>query len=72
MFTRRALPLYAIPGYGLPEYAIPFNVSAVSPPTIPGVELTAGWQRPHYSVHNTRPHCAIGWQRPHYEVKEEA
>ena len=45
---------------------------SVQPPDIPGVELSAGWQRPHYSVHDTRPHCALGWQRPHYEVKEEA
>ena len=46
-------------------------LAAVLPPTIPGIELSAGWQRPHYSVPNTRPHCALGWQRPHYEVKEE-
>jgi hypothetical protein len=30
MFTRMALPLYAIPGYGLPEYAIPFGVGSVA------------------------------------------
>ena len=30
MFTRLALPLYAIPGYGLPKYAIPFGVGSVA------------------------------------------
>lgn len=37
-------------------------------PNIPGVELSVGWQRPHQSVPNTRPHCALGLQRPHYQV----
>ena len=71
MFTRRALPLYSIPGYGLPEYAVPFGVSAVLPPDIPGVEYTVGGQRPHYHVVNTRPHYTVPNTRPHYMVREE-
>jgi len=71
MFTRRAIPDYALPGYGIPQYALPFGVSAVSPPDVPGIEVSAGWQRPHHHVVSDRPHYSAGWRRPHYQVREE-
>lgn len=69
MFTRRALPLYAIPGYGLPEYAIPFGAALVIVGS--AVEYTAWNARPHYKANDLRPHYTVPNMRPHFKQVED-
>jgi hypothetical protein len=69
MFTRRALPLYAIPGYGLPEYAIPSGF--VAPIIGSAVEYTAMDMRPHYKQIDNRPHYTAPNHRMHYKQVED-
>lgn len=40
-------------------------------PSIPGVELSAGWQRPHYHAVGDKPEYSAGWRRPQYQAREE-